>query len=280
MKLEKSIGFGVAGNFAGHLVQAGEASDFVNVKVKDENAPKGMFPFFLPNAPQHVLGGFPVSHDRILLPPGGGNVQIEPEVAILCDLTYENGKVVSVTPRFFAAYNDCSIRKPGAKKISEKKNWGACTKGLSARHVPIDKFSRGGVMDRYRIACYLLRGGELHPYGIDSPALGYSYFYETLLRWMVEKLNTQQDEGPLECLPDLLRTAGHPATAIISIGATKYTDFGEKHYLEPGDESIVAVYDSQKFDTASLEKLLRSGTPGAESPGDGASILRQKVAGA
>jgi len=275
MDLKKSIGFGVAGNFAGHLVQAGEASDFVNVKVKDENAPKGMFPFFLPGSPGHALGGFPVSHDSIRLPPGGGNVQIEPEVAVLCDLSYTDGKVTAVTPRFFAAYNDCSIRKPGAKKISEKKNWGACTKGLSARHIPVDRFTRGGVMDRYRIACYLLRGGELHTYGVDSPVLGYSYFYETLVRWMLEKLNTQQDEGPLECLPELLRTAGHPATAIISVGATKYTAFGEKHFLEPGDEAIVAVYAGTRYDAAALEKHLRSGAPDTE----GMSILRQKVTG-
>ena len=44
MDLTKMIGFGVAGNFAGHLEQAGEASDFVNVKVKDAIQPKAIFP--------------------------------------------------------------------------------------------------------------------------------------------------------------------------------------------------------------------------------------------
>lgn len=41
----KFIGLGVAGNFAGHLEQAGEASDFVTVVVRDTSAPKALFPF-------------------------------------------------------------------------------------------------------------------------------------------------------------------------------------------------------------------------------------------
>ena len=40
--------FGVAGNFTGHLEQAGEASDFKNVKTLEQNAPKAIFPTFLP----------------------------------------------------------------------------------------------------------------------------------------------------------------------------------------------------------------------------------------
>lgn len=40
--------FGVAGNFTGHLEQAGEARDFVNMKTKDVNAPKAIFPTYLP----------------------------------------------------------------------------------------------------------------------------------------------------------------------------------------------------------------------------------------
>ena len=38
--------FGVAGNFTGHLEQAGEAADFINLKVQDKSAPKGVFPTF------------------------------------------------------------------------------------------------------------------------------------------------------------------------------------------------------------------------------------------
>ena len=42
-ELRSWFGFGVAGNFAGHLDQAGEAVDFATVAVK-EGAPKGIFP--------------------------------------------------------------------------------------------------------------------------------------------------------------------------------------------------------------------------------------------
>lgn len=48
MNLSQCIGLGVAGNFAKHLEQAGESKDFVNVAAA-EGAPKGIFPFYLPN---------------------------------------------------------------------------------------------------------------------------------------------------------------------------------------------------------------------------------------
>ena len=38
INISEAAAFGVAGNFTGHLEQAGEASDFVNVKVEDSSA--------------------------------------------------------------------------------------------------------------------------------------------------------------------------------------------------------------------------------------------------
>ena len=46
--LEEMATFGVAGNFTGHLEQAGEAKDFTNIKTKEENAPKAIFPTYIP----------------------------------------------------------------------------------------------------------------------------------------------------------------------------------------------------------------------------------------
>ena len=40
--LRGAAGLGVAGNFAGHLEQAGEAADFANVVPTAAEAPKGM----------------------------------------------------------------------------------------------------------------------------------------------------------------------------------------------------------------------------------------------
>ena len=109
--LKKFIGFGVAGNFAHHLEQAGEAGDFVDVKVDDENAPKGIFPFYLPNS-DTFLGTYPLSGKVINHPrTKEGNLQMEPEVALICEVVYEDDKVKDIVPNFFTAYNDCSIRK-------------------------------------------------------------------------------------------------------------------------------------------------------------------------
>ncbi len=62
-------------------------------------------------------------------------------MALICDLTYDtHGNVTHIIPKFFGAYNDCSLRIEGASKISHKKNWGACSKGLSETLIPIDNF--------------------------------------------------------------------------------------------------------------------------------------------
>lgn len=278
MVWEKVIGLGVAGNFTGHLEQAGEASDFTNVKVAEAGAPKGIFPFYVPaadSASEHFLHRMPVSSNMIRLGSLTENHQIEPEVAILCDLSYDNTTVTTITPRFAMAHNDCSIRRPGAKKISEKKNWGPGSKGTSDQQIAIDAFAPGGSLDTYRLTCFLLRDGELHPYGVDSALTGYSYFYQQLLAWLVVRLNTQADEGPLEDIAAWLKCAGYPSQALISIGATRYTDFGETHFLQPGDRSIVALYDSEKHQAADIARLVR------ESSGDtvdGLSVLNQLVA--
>ena len=114
--LDGVIKFGVAGNMAGHLEQAGEASDFVAVEAA-ENAPKGLFPWHVPGAPG-VLGADPVSADTLCIPAGEERVQQEPELALLCDLEWNDSRIVAVKPVAFAAYNDASIRKPAPKTVS------------------------------------------------------------------------------------------------------------------------------------------------------------------
>ena len=256
--LKEFIGFGVAGNFAHHLEQAGEASDFVDVKVDDEKAPKGIFPFYLPNS-DTFLGTYPLSSTNIVHPrTNEGNLQMEPEVALICDLVYENNQVVDLIPNLFTAYNDCSIRKEGAKKISEKKNWGENTKGISSQIISIDKFEDGGVMDSYHIASFLKRDGKIYQYGEDSAVTTYNYFYLQLKDWIVDKLNTQKDSGPLEDLNSYLKTANYPKNMIISIGATSYTEFGENTFLEVDDEIFVYIYDSSSYTLDDITKHSKS----------------------
>ncbi|WP_429207364.1 DUF5718 family protein [Aeromonas veronii] len=271
----KFIGLGVAGNFAGHLEQAGEASDFVAVVVRDTTAPKALFPFFVPGHPGQ-LGVFPLSDKAIFLPEaavsGDEKVQIEPEVALWCELEYADKQVVAIHPRAFGAYNDCSIRRPNAKKISEKKNWGEESKGLADKLLPLSGFSAGCELDDYRIACYLERDGELHAYGVDSAAIDYSYFHGKLLDWAIDKFNHQQDEGPAEHIQGLLAQAGHPPHALISIGATRYTPFGETHFLKPGDTSCVVVYPGSRYSEAEIREAIRTRSFGAD-----VSVLLQEV---
>ena len=275
------IGFGVAGNFAGHLEQAGEAADFVTVAVKEVTQPKAIFPFYLPNIYSGLLATYPLSSTNITPPNDADNLQIEPEVALVCDVIYstdvnEGHQTVSaLIPRQFGAYNDCSIRKPHAKKISEKKNWGANSKGISDHLITIDHFSVGGVLDSYRIASFHCRDGEIHRYGEDSAVIGYSYFHNTLLDWIIERMNHQQDVGPTENIAELLAQSQYPTQAVISIGATRYTPYGETHFLQTGDTSIVVVYDGNRYNA---EEIMQMASTHDLANSEGLSVLIQQVA--
>lgn len=271
------FGFGVAGNFAGHLEQAGEAADFVNVSGAGE-APKGIFPFYVPGD-EGFLGEYPFSSDAQLLPDleTDWNLQIEPEAGVVCDIEYApDDSVTGLRPLAIGAFNDCSIRRPGAEKISEKKNWGPCSKGLAARLFEITDLETDGPAGDLRIAGFLRRDGQMHAYGVDSPYAGYSYNGAALLDWIVDRLNRQEDSPltPLEDLGALLRSSGRPARAVIAIGATRYTPFGESEFLTAGDESIVIVYDSTRHTPEEIEESVRRGD---ETRLVAASVLVQRV---
>lgn len=273
MTFKHAVGFGVAGNFAGHLEQAGEATDFLSVKVENAIQPKALFPFYIPSQQAGFLSQYPLSSDVIIPPNDADNLQIEPEVAIVFDITYQDNKVVALTPVKFAAYNDCSIRKPNAKKISEKKNWGENSKGISQDFIELTSFTKGCELDKYRIASFHIRNGQMNRYGEDSAAIDYSYFHEQLNDWMIDRMNNQKDEGPAEDLALYLSEANYPEQAIISIGATRYTEFGETNFLQSGDESIVVVYDGEQYGTYDIEEMVSSKT----LTKNGISLLYQVV---
>jgi hypothetical protein len=277
-RLQSWFGVGVAGNFAGHLKQAGEAGDFVNVAAA-ESAPKGLFPFYAPGH-DSFLAVFPLSHDTIMRPrdaEAAASLQAEPEVGLACEVRYaRDGSVEALVPFAFGACNDCSIRVPGAAKISEKKNWGACSKGVAPIFIRLDGPDLEQETATHRLACFLRRDGDLHPYGVDSPLTGYSYYGERLLGWTVDRLNNQHDspDTPLESVRQYLRDCGQPNKLLVTIGATRYTPFGESTYLEPGDESIVVVYDSAVVGLGDIVEALDSASPTVVT----ASIHTQHVA--
>ena len=275
-KYKNYLGLGIAGNFALHLDQAGEAEDFKDIITADEAAPKGMFPFYLPSEVKNakdILTTYPLDADTIKLPDAEVNVQAEPEVGLICELEYMNDKLTSIKPTHFGAYNDCSIRVKGASKISDKKNWGESSKGISNTLFEIDKFDDGGVMDNFSIASFLRRDGELNAYGEDVELNGYSYFYEKLTDWMTNQIGTQEDFGPLEPIMSYISECEYPTKAIISIGATRYTHYGETTFLKSGDEVIIVVYN---HNTSSLENVIES-IKNKSYDASKMSVLSQKV---
>ncbi|MFM9019515.1 MAG: DUF5718 family protein [Actinomycetota bacterium] len=275
--LRQAAGLGVAGNVAGHLEQAGEAADFANVVPTAAEAPKGMFPWYVPGR-DGQLGVFPVTHDLLELPDQPGvDLQIEPEVGLVARLGYDDaGRVAHIAPEAVVAWNDCSIRREGARKISDKKNWGPASKGVAARGFAVRDIDPAGGLAGLRIASFMRRAGEVHEYGVDSPAAGYSYAGSTLIDWMIDRLREQagSDDTPLEPVGDYLAAAGCPDRTLIGIGATRYTPFGESTYLVAGDESIVVVYDEQASPPARVRDAVRAGEEGSL---DHASLLVQRV---
>lgn len=264
MTLHNTICLGVAGNFAHHLAQAGELKEFESVKTTSPDAPKGIFPFYIPHA-TNFLGVYPISTDRLTLPDYPANTHLEPEIGILFDILYNNNhQVIDLIPKKFTTFNDCTIRKEHAQKISEKKSWGTHSKGIGDKWIEIDQFEHGGIMDYYHLCSFVKRDGILHPYGVDAPLLGYSYFYRELRLWLIEKINTQEAFGPLEEIKCHLHLAQYPTQAFISIGATAYSNFGENNYLQDGDEIYVIAYDA-RIEESSLH------------PSNSKVILYQKV---
>jgi len=250
MELKNVIGLGVAGNFAHHLEQAGELEDFKDVVTVEADAPKGIFPFYLPGS-ETFLGLYCIGTNVLTLPDYEANAQVEPEIAVLFDIVYDDEKkVLDLVAQKFTAFNDCTIRKEGAKKISEKKSWGPNSKGIGDKWIDIDKFEEGGVMDHYHLCSFVKREGVLYPYGVDAPLPGYSYFYGKLKTWLIDKMNSQEDFGPLEDIAAHLKACAYPKQALISIGATAYADFGEHNYLQSGDEIYVIAYDGRVDDDA------------------------------
>jgi len=268
MQLKDVIGLGVAGNFAHHLEQAGELEDFKGVATEAADAPKGIFPFYLPRE-KNFLGIYCIGTDTLTLPNYEANAQVEPEIAVLFDIVYNDKKeVVDLLAKKFTTFNDCTIRREDAKKISQKKSWGKNSKGIGDKWITIDKFEEGGIMDYYHLCSFVERNGVVYPYGVDAPLLGYSYFYAKLKGWLIGRMNMQKDFGPLENIATHLRNCHYPKQALVSIGATAYAEFGEHNYLKSGDKVYVIAYDSRKdtgdFTVASHKVILKQNVTESE----------------
>lgn len=72
-------------------------------------------------------------------------------------------------------------------------------------------------------------------------------------------MNHQPDEGPMNDIATLLKQADYPSKAIISIGATRYTEFGETNFLQVGDTSMVVVYNGKQYQHAQIVEMAEKG---------------------
>lgn len=260
-QIKNMITFGIAGNIAGHLEQAGESKDFTKIVCDDKNAPKAIFPTYFPNSSNKIpefLNIFPFSFDEIIFPTNEEKLQIEPECAIIFDISWENNKIIDLKPISFGASNDCSIRKDGAKKISEKKNWGKSSKGISNNFIKIDSFNKNGNIDEYKIASFLIRDNKINSYGETSLISDYNYIYEKLINWIIDKLNKQVDIGPTENLNEYMISINKTNQILISIGATRYTEYGLNHFLQKGDISVVVLYPKNVYKDEEIINFIKN----------------------
>lgn len=240
--LKDYLAFGVAGNFANHLSEAGEGDEFSKIQTSEKDAPKGLFPFYIPNH-NSFLKNFPICDESINL-NNCECLQVEAEVALLCDFVFENGELKDLIPQYFAAFNDCSIRVQDGNKLSTKKNWGKNSKGISNEFIKIDNFTENGILNNYHICSFIKRNGIVHDYGTTSAVNSYSYFFDTLKDWMINKFNHQEDCGPLEELNPFIKELDGKKGILIAAGATAYANFGKKHYLEKDDEIFIYIYNA------------------------------------
>ncbi|RDU64048.1 hypothetical protein CQA53_08165 [Helicobacter didelphidarum] len=271
--MEEILGLGVAGNFTNHLEQAGESKDFANIISDEEGAPKGLFPFYVPYRTD-FLGRYCINSAKVVLPENHTlNVQAEPEIALECDIIYENNKVKSLIPKYFMAFNDASIRNDiVAKKLSQKKNFSVGSKGLGNK-ILLDKFDNNGICDDYSLTSFLIDNGKIHQYGDNISLLHYSYFYKKLIDWIIKKLNTQTEHAVLEDFSHIIQEAKYPKKYLIAIGSTSYTHFAEERFLKEGDEICIIAYNHKVYDNKQIQSFIQQGVREL----DHTSILRQQV---
>ncbi|MFT5558999.1 MAG: hypothetical protein ACJAXN_001086 [Psychromonas sp.] len=250
------LGLGIAGNSAGHLQQTGEIKGLS--AINDALKPQALFPFFVANAKSAYLTCMPYSTAQLHLPKvPGAKVQMEAELALKLAVVYgEEGDIRQLTAIAMTVMNDATYRNASVGKLAEKKNWGIATKGIAEHDIPIDKFVEGGDLDHFRLCGFHQSNGQWQLCGQDTAITEYTYFYQALLQWLLKQIRQQQDKNALHNIQDLLSQADYPEEILVSIGATRYSDYGEQHYLSSGDQLVVALYDSRAYHVEMLVSLL------------------------
>ena len=119
----------------------------------------------------------------------------------------------------------------------------------------------------------MIRDDKINLYGETSFIKDYSYIYEKLLFWIVDKLNNQADEGPTENLNSYLNFGEKIGKMLFSIGATRYTEFGKTHFLQGDDKSVVILFPSDKYSDDEIVKIVEN----RDFSHDDISMLYQEI---
>ena len=82
---------------------------------------------------------------------------------------------------------------------------------------------------------------------------------EELMNWSVEKFNHQKYEGPAEEISKQLKASVNPSEIMISVGGTRYNDYGNSHYLKDVDKAVVVVYPEDIYSEDQILNLVESG---------------------
>ncbi len=252
------FGIGIAGNFAGHLQQTGEANGLKGDV--DTQSPQALFPFYVSGASDSYLDVNPYSFDSLTLPADPtAKVQMEPEVALVAKVKYLGTSVLSIEPESMTLFNDVTYRNAVVEKLAQKKNWGPASKGVATKVIPLAEFSKSADLDKYRFCSFHGRDGSWNPCCNDVSLGDYSYSYEQLIAWLVSQCNAQTNDGALHSISDLLAEAAFPERMLISLGSSRYTDYGENHQLKSKDIMCAVLYDSTRIDLAEIESFVERG---------------------
>lgn len=88
----------------------------------------------------------------------------------------------------------------GRQEDQPQEELGPASKGVSESFFEISDLTPDGPTASLRLVCFLHSDEQEHAYGVDSPLIGYSYYGEVLLDWIVERLANQKGspDTPLE----------------------------------------------------------------------------------
>ena len=71
----------------------------------------------------------------------------------------------------------------------------------------------GEIEGQYRIACFHKRNNKLNILALTAQRLVIAISTQQLLDWIVDRMNNQPDEGPMNHIASLLELANYPRTS-------------------------------------------------------------------